>query len=40
MEGSRRTLVQGVAAINEGYLGLTAFMDMDALNADAARRTQ
>lgn len=33
MEGSRRTLVQGVAAINEGYLGLTAFMDLEALNA-------
>ncbi|HSO47874.1 MAG TPA: ABC transporter permease, partial [Rhizobiaceae bacterium] len=32
MEGSRRTLTQGVAAINEGYLGLTAFMDLEALN--------
>jgi putative ABC transport system permease protein len=32
LEGSRRTITETVAAINEGYLGLTAFMDMDALN--------
>jgi putative ABC transport system permease protein len=32
MEGSRRTLLESVAAINEGYLGLTAYMDIEALN--------
>jgi putative ABC transport system permease protein len=32
MEGDRATVTERVSAINEGYLGLTAFMEIGALN--------
>ena len=32
LEGSRQTVLQPVSAIITGYIGLTAYMDLDAMN--------